>query len=277
MPSSFASGLSCQRRVVLLAPSLSVVPHGFADALVSPADHENLLAQMQRLRGQIYLDDGAIGEHQLTADGRHQQAADNESWHLLAVGPDGVVQGCARYRTLREPVSFASLGVSHSAMAIDDRWGVRLREAIETDIAEAQARGLSYVEVGGWALTPELRCSTEALRIALATWALARVMGGCIGVTTATRRHCSASILRKIGGRSLVVDGQELPHYFDPSYECDMEILRFDSDRPNQRFEGWVEQWVRHLLSAPVLCRSARPSTANRLTMSTSVALQPTA
>jgi hypothetical protein len=257
VPSTPVSGLSCQRRIVLLAPTLSAVPERFADAIVSAADHAHLLGSTQRLRGQIYLNDGAIRQDQLTSDGRHEQRVDHESWHLLAVGQDGVVQGCARYRGYPEPVLFHKLGVAGSAMAICDKWGTRLRRAIENDIADAHQRGLSYVEVGGWALTPDLRCSTEALRIALATWALGRVLGGCIGVTTATRRHCSASILRKIGGHSLAVDGQELPHYFDPAYGCDMEILRFDSDTPNPRFESWVEQWVRHLTSVPVLCASA--------------------
>src|SRR5581483_10499492 len=190
--------------------------------------------------------------------------ADDDSWHLLAVAPDGVVHGCARYRGYREPVAFSDLGVSRSAMAICDKWGIKLRHAIESDVAEAQRRGITYVEVGGWALTPELRCSTEALRIALATWGLARVLGGCVGVTTATRRHCSASILRKIGGRSLEIDGQELPHYFDPGYGCDMEILRFDSDAPNPRFEGWGDQWARHMMTAPVLCATARAPRVTR-------------
>lgn len=257
VPSTAASGLSCQRRIVLLAPALSTVPQDFADAIVSSPDHEHLLASTQRLRGQIYLEDGAITSEQLTSDGRHEQIADRQSWHLLAVGPDGVVQGCARYRGYPEPVHFEKLGVSRSAMAICDKWGTRVRRAIEEDIVAAHWRGVSYVEVGGWALTPDLRCSTEALRIALATWALARVLGGCIGVTTATRRHCSASILRKIGGHSLAVDGEELPHYFDPAYGCDMELLRFDSDRPNPRFEDWVAQWVRHLRTAPIICASS--------------------
>ena|SRR5579884_1710247 len=264
VPSSSVSGLSGQRRIVLLAPAISAVPREFAEAVVSSSDHAYLLSQMQRLRGSIYLQDGAITEDQLTADGRHEQAADHDSWHLLAVAADGVVQGCARYRGYREPVVFDALGVSRSAMAICDKWGIKLRGAIEADIADAQRRGVTYVEVGGWALTPDLRCSTEALRIALATWGLARVLGGCIGVTTATRRHCSASILRKIGGRSLAIDGQELPHYFDPVYGCDMEILRFDSDAPNPRFEGWVEQWARHLLTAPIICASAHPSQRKR-------------
>ena len=61
-----------------------------------------------------------------------------------------------------------------------------------------------------------------------------------------------------------MIEGQELPHYFDPIYGCDMEILRFDSDAPNQRFEGWVEQWAGHLLSAPVLCGSSHPGSHDR-------------
>src|SRR5581483_3165595 len=187
VPSSSVSGLSGQRRIVLLAPSISAAPQSFADAIVTSSDHAYLLAQMQRLRGRIYLEDGAISVEQLTTDGRHVQAADDDSWHLLAVAPDGVVHGCARYRGYREPVAFSSLGVSRSAMAICDKWGIKLRHAIESDVAEARQRGITYVEVGGWALTPELRCSTEALRIALATWGLARVLGGCVGVTTATR------------------------------------------------------------------------------------------
>jgi hypothetical protein len=263
IPNTRVSGLFGQRRFVLLAPTLSVVPGRFADAIVSSADHAHLLGSTQRLRGQIYLNDGAIRQDQLTSDGRHEQRVDHESWHVLAVGSEGVVQGCARYRGYPEPVLFQKLGVAGSAMAICDKWGTRLRHAIETDIAEAHQRGISYVEVGGWALTLDLRCSTEALRIALATWALGRALGGCIGLTTATSRHSSASILRKIGGHSLVVEGQELPHYFDQAYGCDMEILRFDSDTPNPRFESWVEQWVQHLTSVPVLCALANtaPST----------------
>src|SRR5579884_360261 len=264
VPSTIASGLSGQRRVVLLAPALSAVPQQFAGAIVSASDHDHLLGAMQKLRGRIYLEDGAITEEQLTSDGRHVQQADQDAWHLLAVAADGTVQGCARYRGYREPVLFGNLGVSRSALAICDKWGVKLRAAIESDIDEARSRNLAYVEVGGWALLSELRCSTEALRIALATWALGRVLGGCIGVTTATRRHCSASILRKIGGRSLMLDGQELPAYFDPEYGCDMEILRFDSDAPNQRFEVWVDQWVRHLNNVPVLCAAARPGGVER-------------
>src|SRR6185437_8001354 len=95
----------------------------------------------------------------------------------------------------------------------------------------------------------------EALRIALATYGLARAMGGCIGITTATRRHCSSEILRRIGGQSLRGNGGELPPYFDPQYGCEMEVLRFDSMQANPRFESWINDLCSAWLTAPVIRR----------------------
>jgi hypothetical protein len=117
----------------------------------------------------------------------------------------------------------------------------------------ARQRGISLVEVGGWAIAKEARFSTDALRLALSTFALARMLGGCIGLTTATVRHCSAAILRKLGGRSLHVDGQEIPRYFDTAYDCDMEILRFDSDEPNPRYMETLDRLTADLASSEVV------------------------
>ena len=134
-------------------------------------------------------------------------------------------------------------------------WGVALRKAVESDIALARKRSIDFVEVGGWALAPEYRCSAEALRIALATYSLARILGGCIGIGTVTHRHGSSSVLRRIGGRPLSSKGIELPTYFDPQYGCDMEVLRFDSSLPNPRFESWITDLGNHLQCVPVIRR----------------------
>jgi hypothetical protein len=82
---------------------------------------------------------------------------------------------------------------------------------------------------------------------------MARLLGGCIGVTTATERHCSASILRRIGGQPLMTQGIEIPRYFDSRFDCEMEILRFDSARPNPRFERWIEELKSYLSGVPVI------------------------
>jgi hypothetical protein len=56
-----------------------------------------MLAEMQRLRGSVYLRDGAIQKHELTADGRHRLSVDEQSWHILLVDGAKRVKGCMRY------------------------------------------------------------------------------------------------------------------------------------------------------------------------------------
>jgi len=149
-------------------------------------------------------------------------------------------------------------------MAQSDVWGMKLRAAVEADLRLAGARDVSYVEFGGWALAEELRCSTEGLRIALAMYGLAQNLGGCIGLSNATRRHRSSSILRRIGGRPLMADGVELPAYYESQYSCEMEILRFDSASPNPRYEAWIDEIGAHLLTTPVIRSQYHPARRER-------------
>jgi hypothetical protein len=211
------------------------------------------MTEMQRFRGAIYLSDCAIQHRDLTADGRHCQAADDDSWHVLSVDRDDVVKGCSRYRKYHESVRFDHLGVSRSEIARSEMWASRLSQAVQNELSVARKRGISMVEVGGWAVAKESRYGTDALRLALSTFALARMLGGCIGLTTATVRHCSSTILRKLGGRSLRVDNLEIPRYFDPAYHCDMEILRFDSAEPNPRYAEILDKLTADLASGEVV------------------------
>jgi len=249
---------AADRRLVLLAPDTGGIPSGFAKVRFNEGRHESLLAKAQVLRGEVYLEDGAIQPAQLTSDGRFCASQDKESWHLLALNDAGDVLGCARYLAHGNTVPFAKLGVSRAALAQDELWERKLRWAVEADLLLARKRSYAYVELGGWALHQELRGSTEAIRIALAAYALGRNLGGCIGVTTATTRHCSSSILKRIGGQSLAAGGSELPSYYDPNYRCEMNVLRFDSNLPNPRYEAWIEQIRNQIWTAPVFCRAAQ-------------------
>ena len=78
--------------LVLLAPSTAVVPNHFADVDVDAQRHATLLTGLQRLRGEVYLSDQAIGTSQLQ-DGCHVQASDASSWHIVSVQGDGSVAG----------------------------------------------------------------------------------------------------------------------------------------------------------------------------------------
>jgi hypothetical protein len=221
--------------------------------MIDPRRYESILADMQRMRGRIYLEDGAIGHQQLGSDLRHRSPADNESWHLLTLDQRGFVSGCVRYREHRNTVSFQDLGLRNCALAECSQWGVKLKAAVESDLAAARRQEISYVEVGGWALAKERRCTGEALRTALATYGLAQILGGCVGIATATVRNSSSSILRRIGGGALEIGGEKLPGYYDPKYNCQMEIVRFTSSSPNPRYWRWIDQISADLLKVPVL------------------------
>jgi hypothetical protein len=211
-----------------------------------------MLTRVQRVRGKVYLDEGAVRRSQLF-DGRHRVSVDEHAWHVLALDDSMQIYGCSRYMAHPNSTPFSELNMANCPLGKSRVWGARFRDAVESEMELAQRRGIDYVEVGGWALLPDLRRSVEALRIALATYSLARTLGGCIGIATVTQRHASSSILRRIGGRPLSAGGVDLPPYYDPQYGCDMEILRFDSSEPNPRFEAWIDELSDYMRMEPVI------------------------
>lgn len=250
---------NAKRRFMLLAPA-GVDPRGtFRQVEAEPGRRSDLLADMQRLRGRVYLRDGAITAKELTRDGRHVQAIDESSWHLLVVSNSGRVLGCTRYLQHNPDTRFQQLRVRTAAIAESEQWGSVLRNAVERELETARDRGFSFVEVGGWALDESLRGSTDALRSVLFTYAWSYTLGGCLGLSTATHRNGSAAILRRIGGRPLEYNGVELPPYYDPHYKCEMEVLRFDSRLPSPRYEEVIRQMQVEMTTVPVVS-SVTPS-----------------
>jgi len=247
------SGEFWSARTILLAPPTASLSETFQSVQVDRLQHGWFLAEVQRLRGRVYLYDGAIETRQLSSDGRFIHPRDETSWHLLVINQFGQVSGCMRY-SLADEAPFHHLDVARSALACSDKWGTRLREAVEAKKADAQRREISYAELGGWALTEEIRGSRQALRMAMNVYALAQLLGGAVGTTTATTRHRSSTILKKVGGTGLVSDGLELPPYYDPQYKCEMEILGFDSHLPNPKYKVWVEESRKHLANLTVIC-----------------------
>jgi hypothetical protein len=144
--------------------------------------------------------------------------------------------------------------LSKSMLAQSGEWGSVCRQAVETLLHQARIENLSCAEVGGWAVAEELRFTAEALRIALTGYALGDLLGGCLGLGTVTRRNCSAAILRRIGAKRLHNGNVELPSYFDPGYQCEMELLRFDSRELNPKYISLKDKIRAHLASLPVVC-----------------------
>lgn len=245
--------------MILLAPAGAWLKPFSGPVTFSDRVHSGLIAEMQRLRGEIYLSDDAIQTSQLTA-GRHVSSSDEESWHLLTVRADGVIVGCVRFLQHPNTVRCHQLRVSHAPVARSNDWAAGFAGSIHSELETARRFNFSYVEIGGWALAPELRGSAEAVQTVLSIYALAQLQGGALGITTATERNGSASILRRLGGRPLEWDGAAIPPYYDPAYRCGMEVLRFDSRNPHERYAPAVDALRSHMTFLPVFCPDEAPT-----------------
>jgi hypothetical protein len=239
------------KRLVLLAPSADV-PASFANVTVDAARHDALLEEMQALRGKIYLEEGAVRREQLSLRGLHRTPEDDRSWHLLMVDEHRRVSACAWYLQHDRGVQPEQLRVQHTPLA-RNHWRRALWSGVSAEITRARREFLRYVEVGGWAVAKEAGGMSDGLVIALAGYSLGQLSGGCLGITTATVRHCSSTILRKLGGARLDAAGVSVPSYYDPRYDCEMEILRFDSRRPNAKYSPLVDSLRQIMTEIPVI------------------------
>jgi hypothetical protein len=102
-------------------------------------------------------------------------------------------------------------------------------------------------------VSKSLRGTGAAVSIALAAFAWAQILGDCIGFVTATVQHGSAGILRRLGGRCLEFGGEVVPHHFEPDWGCDMELLRFDTDSLNPRYQTALAASRSQLLASPII------------------------
>jgi hypothetical protein len=235
--------------VKIVAPQSAVLPRCFSRVSSARGEHEKLLRAIQRLRGDVYREYAPIAAT-LTPDGRHCQSIDAESWHIVLQDANNEIVGCARYRPILG--GFSQLGARHSALAKNQQYRHLLRKTIEEQIAIAKSRNIQYGEAGAWALRPEIRCSTAALNIVLTTYALATRLGGGIGITTATTRHNSASILRRLGGSNFV----GLPAYYDPAYGTTIEMIQFDENDLSQQYRNKLRKIMLELEDVEVVCPS---------------------
>ena len=247
---------SLDQRLILLAPTADV-PEFFKNVEHDASNHRRLVREMQKLRGKVYLDDGALARTQLTVDGLHETAEDQKSWHLLMVDNRRRVTGCAWYLEHPSSVDVDDLRVRHTPLARSAEWRGKLWKGVQSELRRARREQVRYAEVGGWAVAEHSRCTSEGLVLALAGYSLGRICGDCLGITTATVRHCSSSILRRIGGAPLAADGAPVPSYYDPRYGCEMEILRFDSRRPHPKFNNLIERLRERMASVSILAPAA--------------------
>ena len=228
-----SSVAAIEQRLVVVAPLHATRFDAFNNVTNDTAQNRRLVEEMQRLRGSIYLDEGNVKHHQLTSDGRHRTPEDDTSWHLLMTDQDGQVRSCALYLEHENALTVQDLRLRHCPLVKRAESRDKVKFAVETEMARARCAGLRFAEVGGWAISKERRGSPEGLMIALGTYALSRMLGGALGITTANVEHSCSSILRRLGGAYLEFEGVPIPSYFDPKYNTEIDLLRFDSRHPS--------------------------------------------
>ncbi len=230
----------------VLAPSRQEVPKSVTHDVLSSREHSQLMYDLQRLRGSAYRECEGMAAT-LLPDGRHWHRLDASSWHIVVQDADDDVVGCARYRRIS---AFDELLCRKAVVATSNETGPIFKAEFEQQVANARKRGLHYGEAGGWAVSKEARCSTAAINIALMSFALAEWLGGGLGLTTATTRHHSSSILRRIGGTPLA----GFKPYFEPMFGDEIELLQFDIAKLEPRYLVKLEDMRARLLSTPIFC-----------------------
>ena len=124
----------------------------FSNLSVDSFQYGSMLSDVQRLRGKVYLNDGAIGTEDLTGDGRHDTPEDHKSWHVVMRDEQRNVSGCIWYMEHANP-TFDALRLRHSPLMQSNVWSAKLRAAVEQDIARAKREKVGFAEVGGWAVS----------------------------------------------------------------------------------------------------------------------------
>ena len=256
---------SADERLLLLAPPHATVPDVFENVVWDRDEHRRRVRELQQLRGGIYLKDGAVRQSDLSKDGLHHTPEDDQSWHVLMLDEHDNLSSCIWFLEHENSVSLEHLRVRHCPLGLREESREPFRQAIDGELGEARREGIKYAESGGWAVRPESRCSTEGLILALAAFSLGTLLGGVRALSTATSRHKSSTILQRLGGSLLSADSGPLSAYFDPKYKCWMELLRFDSRRPNPRYMSLIDSLAEKLASAMVIGRQAIASVPDRI------------
>jgi hypothetical protein len=233
-----------------------IPPRAGCDYFSAPTNYDAVLSEIQRLRGSRYFADGAISAAALDVHGRHVTAEDEMCYHLVL--SNGEVQGCLRLRL--HPKSegrITEYAVYDLIRRMPGELATKYHAGLEELIHTYSDAGFTLGESGGWAISHKYQGCSAMLAVPLAGWSFSRVHSRQIWIASATERNGSAEMLKRFGGWRLKLKGEELPSFYDPGYKCQMELLCFDSDILNPKFEPAVRD-LQMLLEEQRIAQSER-------------------
>lgn len=226
------------------------MPDTFAP-LLAHIDRPKVVASIQRFRGGVYLSEGAIKSSDLSTDGRHISALDDSAWHIV-ISDANLIMGCIRLNIHGRKPSLSTFHLRRVAERMPEPHAGHYRVAMERTLLWAEELQLPIGEVGGWAVTEELRRGSAGMTLALSVFAISEILQN-VAMAAATVRNSSNTILTRLGGFPLKFEGTDLPPVFDPAYGCEMQILGFHwkcSDRYTRMCESIRNHFQKSILDA---------------------------
>lgn len=242
-------------RLELIAPERHAVSPSFTGVETDPLAYRQRLDDLQRFRGAVYRSEGFLRAQDLDRAGRHYSALDRKRWHLLVVDPADAIKACVSLRFYDEVPSVQRLAL-HEMLhrSTGPRFGT-YQQAVEQLINQSSTEGLKFGEVGGWAVSHDVRNGAATVATILAAWSLPRIFGRneSIWVATVGKGKRAERILTRMGGFRLGDSQNPLPSFFDAGYNSQIEILGFDSRHPCPAAVEGTEELCRRLRGCRVL------------------------
>jgi hypothetical protein len=237
---------------VLAPPGFEDRNQVFAGFRRDPQQRQTRLEQIQRFRGKIYCEDGAIRPWDLDENECHRVDLDNHSWHFFILNARHEMTGCLRVAHYDGFPEVNRLKVKETLGRLHPEISEKYRKAIGAFLHESLEKGWSsFAEIGGWAVHKSAQ-NCKALLLICAGWALAGLFDFVV-LATAARRNNSSRILRRMGGFSLVHENTELGPVYDPYYACEIEIMGFEPTKIHPRFEDSVQVLKTHFQESMVV------------------------
>lgn len=238
---------------MLLAPAGAPV-EAFANVTRDATAHEAMLHRVQRLRGEVYVDDGAAPEQLLDASGRHVAADDPLRWHIVLLDPEDAPIACVSLRLHMADARPEEVTVYELAhLADDDTFAPRLHRALGDVIDLARSEQVHFGEAGGMAVSTRVQHVGLGLVMSLAGWSLCRVVGHHIGVSGAGVRNGISSIHQRSGAWRLHDHEEALPQVLHPVFQDPIEVLGFDTRKPSDKCQPRLAALAEHLPECMVL------------------------
>src|SRR5438093_1166108 len=201
---------------------------------------QQLVSYIQRFRGNIYVEDGAIPQSALDLQGRHRSEFDFYCYHICLRTVTGELAGALRVRLYGNDITPSGLNLYALVVRSAPEIRPTLVKAIAETLQEARNQGLKVGEVGGWAVDRTLSGSANGILLPLAGWGLVRQLGNAIIIAAATSKHSSAEILVRLGGYYLRLDGRVVPEFYDPDYRCGMRLLVLNSRSIAAKYQRFI-------------------------------------